>query len=1845
MLILPNYQIQTLIYESANSIVYRGVRSEDNQSVILKMLKADYPTPEELTRYRQEYDITKSLDIDGVIKTDGIEKYQNTYVIVLEDFGAEALKKVMSEMTFSLRVFLSVAIKVAAHLGQIHAAHVIHKDINPSNIVFNPTTQQLKIIDFGIASRLPRETPTLKNPSQLEGTLAYISPEQTGRMNRALDYRTDLYSLGVTFYELLTGKVPFEADSPLELVHCLMAKTPTPVCEVNPDIPPMVSDIVMKLMAKNVEDRYQSAFGVKADFSICQHQLETENRIEAFELAQNDFSGQFQIPQKLYGRENETKTLLHAFERIAHFQPQVELISEINALNPSLSVKCGGEMMLVAGYSGVGKTALVHEVHKPMTEKHGYFAAGKFDQFQRNIPYSAISQAFNEFCQYLLTETADELIRWRDQILKAVGNNGQILIDVINQLELIIGPQPLVAEVGSLDAQNRFNLVFQNFFRAICQKEHPLVLFIDDLQWADSASLNLLKTLMTDTDSHYFLIIGAYRDNEVDEAHPLMMTLEALQKAGALLNTISLANLSKTDVNRLITDALKCEPLYSEPLTQLVYDKTLGNAFFIHEFLKSLYQQALLVFDLKTQQWQWDIDKIAALDIADNVVELMAGKISRFSSETQTALKLGACIGSQFDLKTLSLIGQYSQSDTLSHLWAAIEAGLLLPLDDHYKSLETTADKNSRFKFQHDRIQQAAYSLIPEADKSALHLKIGRLLLANTAEKDLEEHVFEIVNQLNSGQALITDEEERITLVRLNLQAGNKAKAGTAIHAAINYFSKGITLLDALAWQPYYSEAFELYKEQGECEFLSGHFDRSEQLLAIALENARSKFDKAAIYVIKIAQRAGQGQFYEAVATLIEGLNLFGLNVPTLDQAYEQATATEIALYQDHKKNRQIEDLWHLPLMQDEEMKVCSQMIAMAFDSIAIKLPNLLAFYATKTVNMSIQYGLSPFIPVGYSFFTIICSGGFKDYTSAYQFAALALRLNQDKLINSSVKTKIHNMYALFNVLREHINVSIEYFRETYRVALENGDFLFAGHAIIELPRYLFPISIAEGRKATQEAIAHCWKVNNQTMLLLAQMYEGFIKNVQGEINKTTFNHGAFTEEALINAFETAAPLFCAVYKRQKLLSLSLFECYEQALSLVHERATWIAAIAAIDISFRSDYYLHTGITCAALYADASEADKETYLDILNESLAENQRLFEQCEANFEHAYLILQAEKARIENNPMFAMQCYDKAIASARVQGYRCNEALAYELAARFWFTQQKEDFALIYLRGAHYAYQQWGATGKVHDLEERYPQLIAPIIEKPLHTMAFTTSMTRMASISSQSTSKALDLESVMKAAQTLSGEIVLSRLLETMMQIVVENAGACRGLLLLPQQEQWFIEAESEVNGDTLDVLQSIPIDDNQKVAASMIHYVARTQEPVVLNNACVEGHFTQDIYILKNEPQSVLCTPLLNQGKLTGILYLENDLTEYAFTEERLQVLKVLSSQMAISIENALLYQTLEEKVVERTAQLAQRTEQLADANEEITALNEQLTSENVRMSAELDVSRRLQQMLLPKENELKQIEGLDIAGFMEPASEVGGDYYDVLHQDGRVLIGIGDVTGHGLESGVLALMVQSIVRALMTHNETNLLNFLNTLNRTIYDNVLRMNSDKNLSFALLELREKTLFLSGQHEEMIVVRNGFVERVDTDELGFPIGLEPDINDFIAQRELLLNTGDVVVLYTDGITEAENIEQQLYGLERLCAIVSRHWQDTAEEIVQAVIADVRQYIGSQKVYFTQKFLRAKTVFHAKVARNFCVKCEMMISLYWFSKSNKKGNPLRQAQGTVQPSSLDINQNVGF
>ncbi len=666
MITMPDYQILSGIYESANSLVYRASRNQDSLRVILKILKEDYPIPGELARYRQEYEITSMLDLEGVIKTHGLEKYQNTLVIVLEDFGAESLKILADSGKFradaeNLESFLAIAIRIAGILGQIHGASVIHKDINPSNIVFNPETGQLKIIDFGISTVLPREKPVIRNPNVLEGTLAYISPEQTGRMNRSLDYRTDFYSLGVTFYELLTRKLPFETHDALELAHCHIARIPGPPHELNPGIPEKISEIVLKLMAKTAEDRYQSAFGLKADLQKCLDQLNSTGAVRDFEIGQGDFSGIFQIPEKLYGREQETETLVQAFERASSGTT---------------------ELMLVTGYPGVGKSAIVNEVHKPITEKRGYFISGKFDQYQRDIPYYAFIQAFKEFVSMVLAEKEKELAAWKEKILKAVGNIGKVLTDVIPNLELVIGNQPDIPELAPAETRNRFNYVFENFVKAVSQEEHPVVLVLDDLQWADSASLNLLRVLMGDHENQHLLFIGAYRDNEVSPSHPLMMALEEMKKESAVVSTITLQNLCFENVSNLISDALQY-PGSVQELAALVCEKTQGNAFFVHQFLKSLYEENLLRFEHPPSVenkggWQWDISEIKKTGITDNVVELMAAKIRKLPAGTQEVLKLAACIGNRFDFETLALISEKSQTETSACLMEAMADGLII---------------------------------------------------------------------------------------------------------------------------------------------------------------------------------------------------------------------------------------------------------------------------------------------------------------------------------------------------------------------------------------------------------------------------------------------------------------------------------------------------------------------------------------------------------------------------------------------------------------------------------------------------------------------------------------------------------------------------------------------------------------------------------------------------------------------------------------------------------------------------------------------------------------------------------------------------------------------------------------------------------------------------------------------------------------------------------------------------------------------------------------------------------------------------------------------------------------
>ena len=1508
MISLPQVAVKAKIYESANSLVYRGIREGDNTPVILKVLKQDYPTPAELTRYKQEYEITRSLNIDGVVKAYSQQDYQRTLVIILEDFGGESLAKLMNELEgeflMPLPKFLCLAIEITEILGRIHSSNVIHKDINPSNIVLNPATGVVKLIDFGIATRLSRTNPTFRNPNVLEGTLAYISPEQTGRMNRFLDYRTDFYSLGVTFYELLTGKLPFITTDAMELVHCHIAKEPLSPSTIHPAIPQTVSSIVMKLMAKNAEQRYQSAWGIKADLEECLKQLETNRHIATFPLGTQDISDKFQIPQKLYGREREVEMLLTAFERVAGSYEFSVMSSQLEAPIQNSKLKTQNshrEMMLIAGYSGIGKSALVQEIYKPITQKRGYFISGKFEQFQRNIPYSAVVSSFQELAQQLLSEPESQLQQWRDKLLAALGANGQLIIDVIPEVELIIGKQPAVPEVGLTESQNRFNRVFQTFIRVFCSQEHPLVIFLDDLQWVDSATLKLIELMMTDSETQYLFLIGAYRDNEVESSHQLMMTIERLRREGATINQMTLAPLAPEAIAQLIAETLYCDTASVQPLAELVLRKTGGNPFFVNEFLKTLYEENLITFnvpDLHNPKWNWNLVQIEAKNITDNVVELMIDKLKKLPQVTQQVLRLAACVGSDFDLNTLSIICEKSPAEIYPHLVATIQLSLILPISELDENLLV-----QKYKFLHDRVQQAAYALIDEVHKQVVHLQIGRNLLRKTSPEELSDRLFEIVDHLNHGIELVTAQPERDEITRLNLIAGQKAKAALAYSMAKTYLATARVGLAASSWQTNYDLTLDLYLETTEVVYFCGEFEQVEYWVGIVLQEAKTVLDSVKAYEVKIQTYIAQNQLLEAINTGLQVLHQLGISFP------QKPSQSDILLELDAITSlfgeKPLGDLIHLPQMSQPDKLAAMRILSSITLAAYVAAPDLMPLLASKQVKLSIQYGNAFMSPCAYATFGMILCGMVENIESGYEFGQLALRLLSQPNTRSLKARTLLFLNSFIIPWKEHIREILEPFLEGYQSGLETGDLEFAAHCVHTYCFHSFTIGkeLVELEREIAIYSESIRQIKQETVLTFVQILQQFVLNLMGcSVNPTRLIGESYNEENKLPQYEAAnagTTIFAVSYN--KLFLCYLFSEYSQAVensALAERYLLGVTGTPSVPL-----YYFYNSLTRLATYPKSSVQAQSEILKNIALSQEKMKQWAHYAPMNYLHKYHLVQAEKARVLGQLLEAEEFYEQAIQGARENGYIQEEALAYELAAKFYLARGREKFAQTYMKEAHYCYGRWGAKAKVADLEARYPQLLT---QSRTVTRTTDTGKTNPTTTTGNRSGSSLDLATVMKASQAISSEIVLDKLLASLMKILIENAGAQKGFLILETQGKLLIEASGTVEQDHVVVLQSIPIDSGN-VSTAIANYVARTKESVVLNDATREGKFTNDPYIQAHQPKSILCAPLINQGKLVSIVYLENNLTTGAFTPDRLEVLKLLSSQAAISIDLAKLY--------------------------------------------------------------------------------------------------------------------------------------------------------------------------------------------------------------------------------------------------------------------------------------------------------------------------------------------------
>jgi predicted ATPase/signal transduction histidine kinase len=1476
-------------------ILYRGQHRSDASQVLALSAVKEPPEIPALKRIKQELSLKPDLDPEWAIRPIAIARHWGRRVLVLEDPGGVPLDQLVGrplEVAFALRV----AINLATAIGRLHQRGVIHKDIKPANALINSVTAQCWLMGFGFASRLPRERQALEPPEFVDGTLAYMAPEQTGRMNRSIDSRSDLYAFGVTLYQMLTGVLPFTASDPAGWVHCHIARQPTPPVGRLPSLPLPISAVVMKLLSKTAEERYQTATGLERDLRRCLAEWEARGDIREFSLGEHDTPDQLLIPEKLYGRSQVIQELLAAFDRVA--------------------AEGRPELMLVSGSAGIGKSSVVSELHRVLVPARGLFASGKFDQHKRDIPYATLAKAFQTLIQQILAKSDTELAHWRYELRGALGSSGQIIVNLIPELELVIGEQPPVSELPPQDAQNRFKIVFRRFLNVFARADHPLVLFLDDLQWLDSATLELLRYLITEADVRYLLFLGAYRDNEVSSSHPAAQMLAEVQQSGIAVQTMVLRPFTIADLRQLIVDTLQCGTDDAEPLAQLLQQKTGGNPLFVIQFLTALAEDGFLAFDANSRRWLWNLQSIRAKGFTDNVVDLMTEKLGRLPGVTREALQQLACLGNSAGIATLKAIRGESKDRLHAVLWEAVRVGIVSRLDGGYG-------------FTHDRVQEVAYALIDEQKRPELHLHIGRLLVQNLAQDEIELNLFDIVNQLNSGSALISDPDEKERVAKLNLRAGKKAKTSAAYTSACIYLSAGMGLAGHDVWQRSYQLAFCLWLERAESEFLAGNFDAADIFISELLDRSRSTVDKVAAHRLRILLHLMRGEFAKAVEHGLECLRLFEIEVPA-HPTRESVQAEYERIYQQ-LADRPIASLAELPMMTNPEMQaamgILSVMAAPAFNTDV----NLMYLCFCRMVSATLEHGTADTSAHGYAEFATLLGPVFHRYADGNRFGELACALTERHGFKG-YKTKVYFCMQRALLWTQPIQSAIDFIRRAIDSAAETHDTAFTcfswNHLIAAL---LFQgVPLDEVGRESRIGIDFVRKVKMRDEDAILQFQKRLILTLRGE--RPISSRGGdndFNDQFVESEFETRKPFTAFYYWTAKVQLSFIFLDYDTAIGAARRAEALVWTTEQHILS--ADYYFYTALTAAALYEQATPNSRPEMIEMINQSLERLREWAEGCPGTFLDRYLLLSAEVARIEARGMDAMRLYEEAIRAAHENGFVQNEALSNELAGRFCLDQKLEKAAHSYFRGARSGYLRWGALGKVRQLDGMNPAPPEPSLPAP--ASAISTSVEH------------LDLGTVFKAAQAVSSEIVIEKLIETLLIIALEQAGAERGLMISPRGLEQEIEAEAKSVGDRVTVHFHRSLATPAVLPLSLLRHVIRTQERLLLSDASTENRFSADEYFVEKRPRSVLCLPLVKQRELIGVLYLENSLAPDVFAPNGLAALELIAAQAAISLEQARLYaelshanEELKDEIIERKraeAELHQKEISLREAQAEL----------------------------------------------------------------------------------------------------------------------------------------------------------------------------------------------------------------------------------------------------------------------------------------------------------------------
>jgi histidine kinase len=1574
------YEAAERAWERAGFATYRARQRDGGAPVWIVRAEGAESTPEDHARLRRDYEIAASLEPDAVVRALELSDRDGRPALVLEDDGSRPLAQQLGTGPSNPDAFLTLAIELARAVERIQEKNIIHKNLNPDTIWVDPGKQRVKLTGFGVASRTPHDGQGARG--RIDGWLPYVSPEQTGRMNRNIDHRVDHYSLGVVLYQLLTGRLPFESRDPLELIHCHLALQPPSPTTAAPDALPIVCEIVMKLLAKTPEERYQRASALRVDLEECLSQWRAQRAVVGIVPGARDAHGAFHIPQNLYGRESELKQLETAFERAA---------SGV------------AELVLVTGEPGIGKSALVQEMQRPAASRRGYFISGKFDQYKRNVPYSALIQAFQELVRQLLGERAERVARWRDDLLAALGENVQIVIDVIPGVELITGPQPPVHPLPPAEGRNRFIRVFRDFVHVFATEEHPLAIFLDDLQWTDLASLTLLEELVTDPATGHMLLVAAYRDTEVDPGHPLSFVFDDLDDH-VKVTSIALRPLGADDVNRLVSDTFHCEPGHTLALAHLVHGKTGGNPFFVSQFLQHLVSEGLIDFDAEDARWRWDLGRIQERGITDNVIELMSAKLTGLAPETREALMIAACVGNSFDLQTLTLLSQWPVERLRPALHEALREGLIVaPADGYHLADDTGLSSETRaefpsdvvLRFLHDRVQQAAYAFIPEEERVALHVRFGRLLRESMSEQELEDAPFDVVNHLNPGREQLASQPERDDLALLNLSAARKARASAAYGDALEHLRISADLLAADAWHTSYQLAFDVHCERLECEYQGGHPEEADQLFRLLLENVKTPIERAQVYYTKILVETNRDRNEEAIRAGLEALAHFGIRLPEHPSRARLLAAVARVRLRVGRKTPAV--LAALPPLSDPERHAAMRLLMSICPAAYFTNPNLMTLAALRIVDMTLRHGTAPPSPYGYILYALVLGAVLGDYERGHAFGRLADEMSardDDVLLRCKV---LFIFVGLVNFWRRPIETSIEGTFDAFKASLDAGDIQYATYSMQFLIQFLLfkgtPLAEVYGECARLESMT--LQTRDVITISTLRFRQHVIRRLQGARDET---REELDEDESIASARARGNLTGVAYQLIPRLQVEyLLGNYAEARTAAEESEAALHGVPSQAIE--TEHHFYRGLLAAALLRTAPRDARS-----LRRRLARSVRLFarwarHQAE-NFGAQAALLEAELSSVRGRDQSATSLYGAAIEAASKSEMLHVEALANELAARHHLAAGRNKVARTHLVDARRLYRTWGAEAKVRLLDDEFGTSEHDAPARPSEAPV--------------SATDSLDLDSVMKANQAIASETDMARLLGRLMEIALENAGARRGSIALVHDGELRVEASASVEKSDLAGLLSQRVEECDDVFAEVVNFVARSHNDLVLQDAQSDPRFRESPHVKAHGLRSVLCTAIVKQGELVGVLYLENELAPGVFTPGRVETLRMISSAVANVIDNTRLY-----------GQLRENREALfgAQAKVELLEKAKQHLVKFVPQSVQRLIDENPDAPELERQEQDVSVLFLDIAGYTKLSDELDveqvsylveryfSSYLDDIHRNGG---DINETLGDGL---------------------------------------------------------------------------------------------------------------------------------------------------------------------------------------------------------------------------------------